>query len=291
MAIDGKINVTIYRADRKLWAGASVTLTLIDPFADTRKVLVPRHNTKQGTSTVLLEKVPADKGQRYTLLATTPGHRGVAIFPIQPRPGGLSHTAVMMIPKEPQADFSNFSFRKLKEISPAFHRALAEEGKVTEEDFLSLEDPQRIAAALNLEAKLRNIKLGNGYAVDSIRKIDGLESVRVDRLRAWVDEAMPSQVERLTSFTKVPDWVNRPGHKEHPVGYKEQVPFGSLQISFAESPVGQLLSADIDMDLWYGVAHFGEWLKNHFTEQTTDQFTVYTQLFDQRVFPLYILKA
>lgn len=289
MAMEGDINVTIYRADRELWTGGSVSLTLVDPFSDTKKTLV-RHDTKPGTTTVLLKNVPADRGQRYSLLASTKGQRDAGIFPVKPRPGGVTHTAILFVPHKPVADFSKFSFGQLQQFSPAFHHALAEEGKITEGDFLALDDPQRICAALNLEAKLRSIKLAGGTAVDFVRRVDGVELLRPDRVIAWVDESLPGRVGALETFSKVPDWVNQSGHAEHPIGYKEQVPFGSLQLSFAEHPVEQLLSSDIDIDLRFGLAHFGEYLKNHFTKQKTDQFTVYTQLFDQRVFPLYTLK-
>jgi hypothetical protein len=72
MAETGDINVTIYRADRVLWDGASVHLELMDPFSDIKKILVD-HDTKPGVSSVLMKGAPTEKGQNYILFAYPTG--------------------------------------------------------------------------------------------------------------------------------------------------------------------------------------------------------------------------
>lgn len=124
----------------------------------------------------------------------------------------------------------------------------------------------------------------------------GKEAIRQDRLYAWVDPGMPEQVraeiEASHTFHELPEWANEMFHAGYPVSFKQRVPFGSLQLSFAERPeTDGLLAADIDIDLFTDIGHFGEVLKNRITRQKTDPYTVYVQLFHQSIFPLYVLKG
>jgi hypothetical protein len=151
-----------------------------------------------------------------------------------------------------------------------------------------------LACALNLEAKLRETLLDGIPAMDLIKRIEGTSNIQGDRIFAWVDKDMPNLVEKeidrnRDSFDKIPEWANKMNHKGFPISFKQRVPFGSLQLSFASQPVNGLLAADIDIDLYYGLGHIGEVFRNQVTDNPTDPFTVYTQLFDQRLFPLYLM--
>ena len=293
MALTGDINVTIYRGDRRLWDSSPVRLVVLDPFSQTETVVLD-HTAPAGAATFLLEGLPADKGQNYSLIATADRHRDAAIYPVKPLAGGVRHTAVMLVRKDPEPDFSHFSFDRLAEHSVAFKEAL-QKGQIQEEDFLRLE-PIRIAAALNIEAKLRNTKILAEPAVNFVKMVRALEEVQQDRIYASVDPNMPGQVrneaEQNHSFTELAEWANEVFHEGYPVSFKQRVQFGSLQLSFAEKPkTDGLLAADIDIDLYTDIGHFGEVVRNKFTNQATDPFTVYVQLFDQRIFPLYVLKV
>lgn len=294
MAVTGDINVTLYRADRNLWTGGRVRLVLMDPFSDTEKILVDYY-TKAGTTSTLLKDAPADKGQNYIIFATAKGYRDAGIFPVKPLPDGVRHTAVMLVPKNPVPDFSAFSYERLGERSPIFKKALENSG-ISEHAFLNL-DPdrdKRVAAALNVEAKLRNTMLGGKAAVEFISKVDP-GGLHPDRIKAQVDATLPVQlrneIAQNHSFHELLEWENEIFHAGYPISFKQRVAFGSLQLSFAKEPSENLLAADIDIDLFTDVGHFGEVVRNHLTKQKTDPFTVYVQLFDQRIFPLYVLKA
>jgi hypothetical protein len=295
MPVTGDINVTIYRADRQLWTGEAVNLRLMDPFSDTEKVLV-NYDTNPGTPSVLLNGAPADKGQNYIIFATANGHRDAGIFPVQPIPGGVRHAAVMLVPENPVPDFSHFSYEQLNERSPRFKEAL-EAGGITQEVFLGLapDGDKRIAGALNLEAKLRSTMLAGKAAVEFVKTIDGESGINQDRILGRVDANMPdrvrSEINASHNFIELLEWENEIFHSGYPVSFKQRVPFGSLQLSFAKEASGDLLAADMDIDLYTDVGHFGEVIRNHVTQQKTDPFTVYVQLFDQRIFPLYLLKA
>ncbi|OFW23804.1 MAG: hypothetical protein A3G21_02630 [Acidobacteria bacterium RIFCSPLOWO2_12_FULL_66_21] len=123
MAITGDINVTIYRGDRKLWQGGRVHILLLDPFAPDRKVVVD-HRTPVKATSVMLSGAPADAGQRYALIASATGRRDAGVYPIQPIPSGVRHTAVMLIDNKPAPDFSSTSFANIGAHSPAFLQAL-----------------------------------------------------------------------------------------------------------------------------------------------------------------------
>lgn len=290
MAVTGDINVTIYGGNRTLWNGGKIDLLLLDPFSNTEKVIV-RETTPAKTKTVLIKDVPIERGQKYSLIASAAGHRTAGIFPIKPRVQGVTHTAVMLIRKDPALDLSGFSFELIKENSPRFYEALT---GISEQDFLAME-PERIAAALNIEAKLRNTPLEDTAGVEFLRKIDSLENILPDRFYAHVEKTMPEgvkkEIRKSDSFELLPEWANKLNHEGFPISFKQRIPLGSLQLSFAADPVDDLLAADIDIDLFYGISHFGEVLRNKLTENKTDPFTVYVQLFDQRIFPLYVLKA
>lgn len=296
----GDIRVSIFAGDRQLWRGGEVTLKLIDPFSQEHRSLVNKL-TKAGTNTVVLQGARADSGQRYSLIATTDGHRDAGIFPVKPIPGQEVSVAVMLLPNKPALNLSGFSFAALENKSPQFLQALTAAG-IAEQDFRGL-DPNQIAGALNIEAKLRNTTLAGAPAVQSLRRIGspdpliaGTAALRQDRIFVFTDPAMPDQVRQDIdqtdgkSFVELLEFENEVFHKGFPVSFKQRVSFGSLQLSFAsKAGDNNLLAADIDIDLLTDVGHFGEVMQNFLLQQKTDPFTVYRLLFDQGITPLYSL--
>lgn len=293
MATSGKIVVTIFQGDRELWTDGRVRLRVLDPFSNTEKKLA-EVDTNAGISSVILDGVPTDRGQNYSLIATKKGFRDAAVYPVKPLPGAVIGTSLMMVRKNPQPDFSSVSFERVAEFSPNFVQALTD-GQVTEAAFLAL-PPERIAGALNIEAKLRNTLLDGTPGIELIRQIESAEGIQQDRIRAKVDQTMPkrvrAEIEQSGSFSEVPAFANEVSHKGFPISFKQKVPFGSLQLSFARNPDNDgLLRADIDIDLFTDIGHFGEVLRNIITQKETDPYTVYVQLFDQGIFPIYVLQA
>ena len=295
MAKTGTINVSVFNAAREPWAGPEVRLVLTDPFtSSSNKKLVDR-TMKKGTNRVVLEGAPADRGQRYILFVDADKHRSHSVFPLKPSAGAVTHVNVMLIPNDPVPSFAGFSYGELQLRSPQFHGALSE--GVAEGDLLGLPKSDakfggaRLAAVLNIEAKLRATALKQGKAVDYVRRIKNLECCQRDRIKAEVAPDMPGQVRGLKSFTELNEDLNELNHKGFPVSFKEKVAFCSLQLSFAKKAQDELLSADIDIDLLTDIGHFGEVIRNKVTKMKTDPFTVYTLLFDQGIRPLYTLKV
>lgn len=150
---------------------------------------------------------------------------------------------------------------------------------------------------LNLEAKLRNTRVGGKPAVQSVLGIggpgtSGTDALHQDRIHAWVDPGMPAALrQQPKDFTELLEWENELFHQGYPVSFKQRVPCGSIQFSFAEHPSDNgWLAADIDIDLCTGIEHWGKVLANFLTTLPTDPFSIYVQLFDQHIFPLYVVK-
>ena len=295
MADTGDIHVSIFNAARQLWSGPPVRIVLTDPFTSSSNKKLADQTLKKGTNMALLPGVPANAGQRYILFADADKHRPHSVFPVKPSPNATTHINVMLIPNNPTPNFTGFSYGELQQRSPQFHGALSE--GVAEGDLLGLPKSDakfggaRMAALLNIEAKLRATALKTGKAVDYIRLIKNLDSCQPDRVKAEVAPDMPGQVKGLKTFGELNEDLNELNHKGFPVSYKEKVAFCSLQLSFAKKAEAGLLSADIDIDLLTDIGHFGEVIKNKITKLKTDPFTVYALLFDQGIRPLYTLKA
>jgi len=288
--ITGDINVTIYKGDRTLWQNGRVHFLLVDPFANDRQIVVDFRSSAKASSN-MLEKAPADMGQRFSLLASATKRRDVGLYPIQPVPSDVRHTAIMLIEDEPTPDFSGATFANIGSHSPAFAQALLD-GGVGEAMFVALPD-ERKAGTLNIEAKLRATTLLGIPAVEWIRRVDGADGLKQDRILCHMDPTVVNRVAEEAAandtFIRVPDWANELFHEGFPVSYKQRVPFGSLQFSFGTVEDG-LIAADVDIDLFTDIGHFGEVVQNLVTGIKTDPYTVYVQLFDQRVFPLYVMQ-
>jgi hypothetical protein len=295
MASTGTINVSVFDGTRELWHGPEVQLVLMDPFTSSSNKKLADKRMKKGTNTILLDGVPTDAGQRYILFLNAEKHRGHAVFPIKPLPDSETPVNVMLIPKDPTPNFATFTYKELKLRSPQFHSAISQ--NISESDFLSLAKTDakfgqiRMAALLNIEAKLRATALKQGQAVDYVRAFKNLDSCERDRVKVDVAENMPSNVRGLKTFSELNEDLNEMNHKGFPVSFKEKVAFCSLQLSFAKRAQNGLLAADIDIDLLTDIGHFGEVIKNKITKMKTDPFTVYVLLFDQGIRPLYTLKA
>jgi hypothetical protein len=295
MAGTGTINVSVFNAARQPWAGPEVRLVLTDPFTSSSNRKLVDKTMKKGTNRIVLEGVPADAGQRYILFLDADRHRSHSVFPVKPAPDAPTPVNIMLIPNDPVPNFDSCNYQELQLRSPHFHGALSE--GVAEGDFLGLPKSDgkfgsaRLAAILNIEAKLRATALRQGKAVDYVRLIKGIDGCERDRIKVEVASDMPAQVRGLKTFGELNEDLNELNHKGYPVSFKEKVAFCSLQLSFAKRAQAGLLSADIDIDLLTDIGHFGEVIRNRITKMKTDPFTVYNLLFDQGISPLYTLKA
>lgn len=270
-------------------------LVLTDPFTGSSNKKLVDKTMKKGINNIILEDVPTDAGQRYILFVDADKHRSHSVFPIKPVPSAVTPVNIMLIPNDPVPNFASFTYKELQMRSPHFHSALSQ--NITESDLFNLPkaDQQfgqiRMAALLNIEAKLRASALKQGKAVDYIRLITNLDSLERDRIKVEVAENMPGNVRGMKTFTELNEDLNEMNHKGFPVSFKEKVTFCSLQMSFAKKAKQGLIAADIDIDLLTDIGHFGEVIKNKVTKMKTDPFSVYVLLFDQGIRPLYTLKV
>lgn len=295
MAGTGTINVSVFNAARQPWTGPEIRVVLTDPFTTSTNKKPVDTTVKKGTNTIIIEKVRADAGQRYILFLDADKHRSHSVFPVKPQPDTVTPVNIMLIPNTPVPNFTAFNYHELQLRSPQFHNALSR--SVPEGDFINLPNLDgkfgnvRMAALLNIEAKLRATALRYGRAVDYVRLFRNLDCCERDRIKVEVASDMPAQVKGLKTFNQLNEDLNELNHKGFPVSFKEKVAFCSLQLSFAKRPVDGTLSADIDIDLLTDIGHFGEVIKNKVTKMKTDPFTVYNLLFDQGIRPLYTLKV
>jgi hypothetical protein len=295
MASTGTLKVSIFDASRQLWRGPEVRLVLMDPFTGSSNKKLLDRTMPKGTNIILLEGIPADAGQRYILLVDADKHRSHSVFPVKPVSNTETPLNIMLIPSNPVPNFANFTYKELQVRSPKFHSALSK--NVSESVFLGLAktDPKfghiKMAALLNIEAKLRATPLKSGQAIDYIRLFKNADSCQRDRIKVDVEETMPSNVRGLKGFTELNSDLNEMNHKGFPVSFKEKIAFCSLQLSFAKKAENGALSADIDIDLLTDIGHFGEVIKNKITKMKTDPYTIYGLLFDQGIRPLYTLKV
>lgn len=295
MASTGSIMVSLFDGAQKPWQGPAVRLVLMDPFTGSSNKKILDITVKKGLSNMLLEGVPTDAGQLYILLVDADQHRDHSVFPVKPIPNTVLSKNIMLVRNQPVPNFSGFNYHELQLRSPQFHDALRQ--TIPEADLLNLPNSDskfgniRLAALLNIEAKLRATTLRTGRAVDFIRGVKDLDSVERDRIKVGVAPEMPSNVKGLKSFGELNEDLNELNHKGFPVSFKEKVAFCSLQLSFAKKAENGALAADIDIDLLTDIGHFSEVIKNKITKMKTDPFTVYALLFDQNIRPLYTLKV
>src|SRR5262245_32506661 len=116
MATTGKLVVTIFQGNRELWTDGRVNLIVLDPFSNTEKKLA-EVDTNPRISSVILDGIPTDQGQNYSVIATKRGFRDGAVYPVKPLPGAVIGKPLMLVRKNPQPDLSSVSFQRLAEFS------------------------------------------------------------------------------------------------------------------------------------------------------------------------------
>jgi hypothetical protein len=278
----GNINLTMYSADRTLWSHGKVRIQVIDPFSDSEVLMA--EDTAAGP-TALLESVLADKGRIYAILVSAEGYRQAGIYPVKARANGLVQAAVMLLPEKARFEFPQPLLSRLKTYSPVFWAALVA-GGMTDASLADME-PERLACVLNIEAKLRNTRVTGIPAMEFVRGIEGAGGIGADRLHARLDRML---IEKLQAEAAGGNFVALTGPREtFPLSFKQRVPFGSLQLSFSESDNGELVDAEINIDLWPDIEPLGRFLRAVISRQAADSFTVYRHLFDQRIFPHYLV--
>jgi hypothetical protein len=142
---------------------------------------------------------------------------------------------------------------------------------LTKTEYLNLSRAQKMAL-LNIEAKLRETRLGGNSLLSYVEKV---QHVADDRVFLLVRSDLKRLIEDSAEF------ASAPGHgapkdtpvklPSHPDSWKHRrFGAGNLQLSFSRKAAPlpgdsgkQAFSLDTDIDLEQGVGHIFEWLDNH----------------------------
>ncbi len=295
-----RLTIVVYGADRQLWAGGTLRVTVRDLF---RGLDLHGEDVRGSIVEVRLE-LPFDAGQLYGLRLSRPGHRP-AWYALSRqsfiRDGRVERDEVvlrlMLVPDDAESFDLAGGFGRLVERRSPFTRS----GSGLEiGQYLALEPPLKMAL-LNIEAKLRETLLDGTPVLDFVR---GVRLVEPDRVYLWV------LAEAKNGVRRSPDFANAAGHglradrpelPAHPHSSKHtRFEEGNLQLSFAEqvedvAVPGEIpascFSVDADIDLARGPGHAAEWLRNNVFERghKTDQRDVYGLLYPQGILPVYTL--
>lgn len=239
----------------------SITVTLKnshrEPLEDTSRILVYRQRDRRlvGETTINKRAKVEFKGladEVHIVRAFPTKHRPCARFA---RPG--AHVSIHC-PVKPE-NVRQLHIYGMSAIEP-FVRNLSE--KVEEKDL----HKEELASALNIWAKLKATRLGDGTAADYVRQITRIHR---DRIYFRTDQEMLE----LARNADGADFVSVSGTFHKIEGWrvvqslKTRDLYGNLQLTFLEGAGGEL-QVDADIDEASGLLHLFEVLRNALTDET-----------------------
>lgn len=285
MASTGRVRLAVYGGDQKLYNGKSARVVLrVLESTGVRQLF--EVSTKPGEEPVFTRDLDTEANLSYILNVNASNHISTGnIF--KAKSGRNIEIRAMLIPKDPEPDFSGFSYKRLKDESPSFHDALVA-GNITEDAFRNMH-PTAKAGALNIESKLRNTTLLDAKAVEFIKRINDIGQMHQDRIYAWFDPTLHELLRSSSAFKKFS--ANEGEHPGFPISYRQRTDYATMQFSLSEKEVGGLIEADVDIDLYpVGIGHLLEVTHNKI-KGLTNPYTVYTLLFNQGISPMYTIKT
>ncbi len=297
-----RATVIVYRSDRALWADGPLKCRVIDLFGSSGpRVLLARSIP----STVELDlDLPFDAMQAYGISVDAPGHRSGwhvltrRSFLRQEASGQreIDSTIVrpMLVPTDAEPSNLATAFKSVESQGSSFAIFGAQR-------FDDLRQVARKLAFLNLEAKLRETRIGTRSLLSFVRDV---REVGVDRVFLFVAAELRSLIEGSPEFSGAPGHDAPPdfqGLPEHPDSWKHtKFDFGNLQLSFSRTATPHrgpgnasepCFSVDCDIDLERDLGHAFEFVHNQVFKRKTDQSLVYRMLWDQGIVPAYQLGA
>lgn len=295
-----RATLIVSRSDRNLWDDGPLRCRVIDLFGSSGpRVLL----TRSIPPTVELDlDLPFDGTQAYGISVDAVGHRsGFHVLTRKSflRPEGSGEREVdatiarpMLVHRDAKPSDLAAAFKSLEtQGSPfAIFGALR---------FDALRQDAARLAFLNIEAKLRETRIGTRSLLSFVRDVRG---VSVDRVFLFMTAELRSLVEDAPEFADAPGHGPPPGFPglpAHPDSWKQtKFAFGNLQLSFSKTAAPQrgpgntpemCFSVDCDVDLERDLGHAFEFVHNQVFKKTTDQTLVYRMLWDQGVLPAYHL--
>ena len=296
---DKRITLLLYGAGRDLWNGGacSLTVTKVEPGNST---IVHRQRLGKETTAVNVNLVDAefDQQQTYMFLVTVGKHRP-AWYAVSHdtflRPSNGSTIEVdetilrlLLVPRKTRsADLDGAYDRLLEAGSPFVIRP-----GLSRDAYEKL-SPAALMALLNIEAKLRETRVGGTPLLSQVR---GIRRVDSDRVYLYMSADAKRHIKDSGEFVDAAGHAAKPSLPAHPDSWKHKLfAVGNVQLSFSREPEqvddSPVFSVDVDIDLERGIRHAIEWLDNNvFKKNKTDQTRVYSLLYGQGITPYYTLE-
>jgi hypothetical protein len=296
-----RATILVYRSDRNLWTqdDGSLKCRVFDLFgASGPKLLLSRAIPP---AVELDLDLRFNAGQAYGVSVDSPGHRpGWHMLSrrsfVRPDSGEreVDETIIrpMLVPNTATPSDLTAAFKLIEGQGSPFAVFGAQR-------FDALRQVAAKLAFLNLEAKLRETRIGTRSLLSLVRDV---RAVAVDRVFLLMSAEAKRLIEDSTEFSDAPGHgapEDPPGLPAHPDSWKHtKYAFGNLQLSFAKSATLQRVSAttteacfsvDCDIDLERDLGHAFEFIHNQVFKKTTDQTLVYRMLWDQGVLPVFKL--
>lgn len=295
-----RATLIVSRSDRNLWDDGPLKCRVIDLFGSSPPKLLL---TRAIPPTVELElDLPFDGAQAYGISVDAVGHRSgfhVITRTSFLRPEGSGQREVdttivrpMLVHKDAKPSDLTAAFKSLETQGSPFAIFGAQR-------FEALRQNAAKFAFLNLEAKLRETRIGTRSLLSFVRDV---REVSVDRVFLFMAAELRSLVEDSSEFADAPGHGPPPGFPSlpaHPDSWKQtRFAFANLQLSFSKTAAPQrgpgntpelCFSVDCDVDLERDLGHAFEFINNNVFRRTTDQALVYRMLWDQGVLPAYQL--
>ena len=231
-----RATVIVYRSDRKLWADGPLKCRVIDLFGGSGpRVLIARSIPP----VVELDlDLPFDSMQAYGISVDAAGHRSGwhvltrRSFLRQEGSGQRETDATMvrpmLVPSDAEPSNLATAFRGLETQGSPF-------AIFGSQRFEALRQVARKLAFLNLEAKLRETRIGTRSLLSFVRDV---REVSVDRVFLFMAAELESLIEDSPEFSAAPGHdapSDFPGLPEHPDSWKHtRFEFGNLQLSFSK---------------------------------------------------------
>jgi hypothetical protein len=291
--------LVVFRSDRELWNDGPLKCRVIDLFrSGGPRVLL----TREIPATVELElDLSFDAGQGYGISIDAKGHRSgwhvlsrrsfIRVEDLQQREVDSVIVRPMLVANDATPSNLAAAFRTLEQQGSPF-------ALFGSERFNGLRSAAAKLAFLNLEAKLRETRIGTRSLLSLVRDV---REAAVDRVFLF----MASEAKSLVAGA--PDFAEAPGHEApsdfsglpaHPDSWKHgKYEFGNLQLSFSRAATPHRIgdsselcfSVDCDVDLERDLGHAFEFIHNKVFQKKTDQTLVYRLLWDQGILPAYRL--
>ena len=295
-----RATLLVYRSDRNLWNDGPLKCRVIQLFGDNApRVLLSR---TIAPAVELELDLSFESGNAYGISVDATGHRSgwhvltrrsfLRMEGTHQREVDSTIIRPMLVANDAEPSDFAAAFRAIENQGSPFARFGVQR-------FMALRSVAAKQAFLNIEAKLRETRIGAASLLSFVRDV---RAATPDRVFMLVAAGLKTLVQDSPDFGDAPGHgapEDQPGLPAHPDSWKQLTHnFGNLQLSFSKvaTPHGlpgaaaeSCFSVDCDIDLEKDLGHAFEFVHNQVFRKKTDQTLVYRMLWDQGVLPAYQL--